>query len=628
MTGVILRYSVWIIVFLAYLNHNAYGQITFTSSQSGDWEDGGTWGNTSPGVQGTDYPDNNGDDDVIIAAGHTVTLQNNSTINDFTINSGGIFDYDGNTLSAGGTITPFISDQTGDWGTNGTWLNNSSPSSGSRAIIIKGHTVTANNDQISDLTIDAGGVLDTDNNKDFTVTSNLVVNGTLLLNKTGDDLTFSTGPITLSGSGTIDASLGGEAINLDATTTISSGSDLTILNDIVIDNNIELIVNGALIVSGGDITGGNASSTVTMGSSGSLEIDGALLATGTLDANTNSGNSVEYNGSAAQTIKDPSSSTYSTLIFSGTGTKTFPSAALTIDSDLIINAGTLDVNSQNITIGGDWTNNSTVSNLSTVTFNGTSDQNIITNSTNFVNVTVNKSTGELVLNEDVTVTGTLTMTQGDINTGSNALTLGSGSEGTLSHTAGKIIGTFGHYIASTTTTAFTFPIGTSGNDRTVITTFDQTGGGRSAGVVYVQFVATDPGSSGFPISDDVTLYNAFNEGYWDFTVNGFSKGNSNSFDLSLEGEGFSSFTIGTNTRIIQRDDTGTDWAADGTHGTVTSNTITRDDITTFISQFAFGDDTDCTGPADPSISGVTEVCTSDTNDSYSCLLYTSPSPRD
>lgn len=585
---------------------------TRTSVQSGDWTSTSTWDCTC-------VPGNT--EDAVIASGHTVTLTGATTINNFTINSGGIFDYAGFTLTVNGTVTPFISDQSGDWGTNGTWLNGTSPGNTDRVIIAKGHTVNANNDQAADLTIDAGAVLDTDNNKDITVTSSLTVNGTLILDKTGDDLNLSTGPITLSGSGIIDGSLGGEGININAATTLSSGSSLTVLNDVVLANGITLTITGGLIVSGGDITGGNASSQVTMGTNGTLEIDGALLTTGILDAGTNAGNSIEYNGSVAQSIKSPSSNTYSSLIISGTATKTFPANALTLEGDLTITSGTLDVNSQNITIEGNWSNSGTITNLSTVTFSNTSDQTVSTNATEFVNLTINKSSGTITLNEDVIVNGTLTMTQGDMDTNSNAIQLGSGSEGTYSYTSGRIIGRFGRYIDNLTTSALEYPIGTSANDHTVSVTFNGTGSGRQDGVVFVEFIESDPGGAGTPVTDDVTLYNTFNEGYWDFTVDGFALGGgANSLDLVLTGDGFSSFTIGSGTRILTRETLGSNWTADGSHNTVSSNDVSRNGITTFVAQFAFADDTNCSGPSDPTISGSTEVCTSDTNDTYSVTL--------
>lgn len=44
----------------------------FTSTQTGNWDDGATWGNTSPGVAGTDFPGVSADT-VTIAATHVVT---------------------------------------------------------------------------------------------------------------------------------------------------------------------------------------------------------------------------------------------------------------------------------------------------------------------------------------------------------------------------------------------------------------------------------------------------------------------------------------------------------------------------------------------------------------------------
>ncbi|MEM9022719.1 MAG: hypothetical protein AAGB22_03195, partial [Bacteroidota bacterium] len=64
--------------------HGVYAA-TFTSVTSGDWDDGATWGNASPGVSGTDFPANA--DDAIIASGHTVALTQNEVVNDLTVNT-------------------------------------------------------------------------------------------------------------------------------------------------------------------------------------------------------------------------------------------------------------------------------------------------------------------------------------------------------------------------------------------------------------------------------------------------------------------------------------------------------------------------------------------------------------
>ena len=50
----------------------------FTSTQTGNWNDGGTWGNSSPGAKGTDWPGNAGDT-ATVSAGHTVTYNVSET---------------------------------------------------------------------------------------------------------------------------------------------------------------------------------------------------------------------------------------------------------------------------------------------------------------------------------------------------------------------------------------------------------------------------------------------------------------------------------------------------------------------------------------------------------------------
>ncbi|MBL4705735.1 MAG: G8 domain-containing protein [Flavobacteriales bacterium] len=63
---------------------------SFTSVITGNWEDGGTWGNVSPGVAGTDYP--SASDDAVITAGTNVTLTSDEVVTNLTVQSGGILD--------------------------------------------------------------------------------------------------------------------------------------------------------------------------------------------------------------------------------------------------------------------------------------------------------------------------------------------------------------------------------------------------------------------------------------------------------------------------------------------------------------------------------------------------------
>ncbi|MEQ9188861.1 MAG: hypothetical protein RLP15_14100, partial [Cryomorphaceae bacterium] len=68
------------------LAHSVMGQ-TFTSVQSGNWEDGATWGNLSPGISGLHYPDNN--DHAVISSGTVVTQNSVERPGRVWINAGG-----------------------------------------------------------------------------------------------------------------------------------------------------------------------------------------------------------------------------------------------------------------------------------------------------------------------------------------------------------------------------------------------------------------------------------------------------------------------------------------------------------------------------------------------------------
>ena len=81
----------------------------FTATQTGDWDDGGTWGNTSPGVKGTDWPGLTSDS-ATLAYTVTYKVSEANELGDITVASGGklIFDDSADRLLAfeqGGVLT-------------------------------------------------------------------------------------------------------------------------------------------------------------------------------------------------------------------------------------------------------------------------------------------------------------------------------------------------------------------------------------------------------------------------------------------------------------------------------------------------------------------------------------------
>jgi uncharacterized repeat protein (TIGR02543 family) len=102
---------------------------------------------------------------------------------------------------------------------------------------------------------------------------------------------------------------------------------------------------------------------------------------------------------------------------------------LTVLGNLTIESGTtLNANSKNISVGGNWSNSGTFTNTgSTVTFNGTGAQSITKSGGESFNIlAVNKTSGTLSLNNDVTVAGTTTVTSGTlaVNTGTTLAVAG------------------------------------------------------------------------------------------------------------------------------------------------------------------------------------------------------------
>jgi len=104
-------------------------------------------------------------------------------------------------------------------------------------------------------------------------------------------------------------------------------------------------------------------------------------------------------------------------------------------------------------VKGDWVNNgSLIPGTGTVTFSGGGAQVISGSATTFTNLTLNKSADLLTLNAPATVSGTLTMTAGDISTTAiNLLTVGTSTSapGSIAWTGGSVLGPIKRYFSGT-----------------------------------------------------------------------------------------------------------------------------------------------------------------------------------
>jgi autotransporter-associated beta strand protein len=138
---------------------------------------------------------------------------------------------------------------------------------------------------------------------------------------------------------------------------------------------------------------------------------------------------VTFSGSTLQTIT--SNSNFNNLTYSGTNTLQL-SSAITLTENLMITAGTFDANNTNVTIGGNWSNLSTVSNTATVTFNGgTGTTQQLDNGLSSLSSIIHSGAGTVeLINNPLTVTGTLDNTAGTLE--ANGLNLSIGGLTTVS----------------------------------------------------------------------------------------------------------------------------------------------------------------------------------------------------
>ena len=117
---------------------------------------------------------------------------------------------------------------------------------------------------------------------------------------------------------------------------------------------------------------------------------------------------------------------------------------LTIGSSAILSLG-----SAIFTLNGDWDNSGTFNaENGTVVFNGSGDQSVTNaNGETFLNLTVNKTSGNVILEDAVEVDGTLSVVSGDVDLNGNVIALGSNA--TLSESDDATVKGTSGYITTT-----------------------------------------------------------------------------------------------------------------------------------------------------------------------------------
>ena len=166
--------------------------------------------------------------------------------------------------------------------------------------------------------------------------------------------------------------------------------------------------------------------------------------------------------------------------------------SVTTNGTLNLNSGALNLNGNTLTIPS-----SGLVSCGGGTINGNAGSSAIFNNTSptyfpagtYQNVTLNTS-GGLTMCGNATVNGILTMTSGNISTGSNILLLSNSAVGALTYTSGTVIGKLERYIGSTLS-SYLFPVGRATQTQTLTSYFTD----LTPGSLLVEFIPGDPGSS-------------------------------------------------------------------------------------------------------------------------------------
>ncbi|MBN1951561.1 MAG: immunoglobulin domain-containing protein, partial [Bacteroidales bacterium] len=549
--------------------HVTGSPVTRYAIANGNWNSGSTWSYISGGSTCSCIPDEYSE---TFTDGFDVTINANADTKDLSVN-GGIIDFSGNyslTINNSGTLS--ISNGAGiDRGStssallfdNGADFNlvvndasvglniyeidfhniNTVAISGSGIIDIyddfeiQGSGVTITNDLSGTITLAWDVYPGANIHFNGCSNSSLINNGTIVNNNTNYGISFFTGTNKIVNNGILE------------------------FYDLDFHNLPDLIENYGTITQHGDFLNidpgeakvHNYAGAVWNFEGSSSDMDVELYCN--YDANT-----FTYSRNGNQNIFTPTDAYWN--LGTSTGGIKYTLADIEVNHDLTVGASTTLNGDQdiiylagNFSLSGDFNPGA-----GEVVFDGNEDQTFSTSSgTEYLNdVKVNKTAGELILDDNLFVTTNLYLNQGVIRTGGNSFVLSNPTSSFLNYTDGYIIGRFGRGVGSGT---YHFPVGTVRHNG-IFVSFPISPGG----ILYAEFIDGDPGQSNLPVDDDDQgdqVNHQFTEGYWTLD---HSTGTSNLHNVTLVTSGFSEYSIDAATRVIHK--SGGVWydPVRGTHG--------------------------------------------------------------
>lgn len=385
-----------------------------------------------------------------------------------------------------------------------------------------------------------------------------------------------------SSSRTINSGGSGTGISLTIGIYNASSATHTFNTDIGIDNTTVSLHNNS---SGSMNFGGSIfinSNTVEFGGSGSGDfvVSGVLEGSNGKLSKTGSGSDLTL--TAQNTYTGLTTVTAGTLILNRSGGSTIPSTnnvtvnggTLRISSNqtlnnLTLSSGTLIVdNGVTLTINGTFSGGGTIENNGTIVLTGPAAfPGASTTITAMNNLQINRASG-ITLDKDLSITGTLTLSDGTITLGANHLTIGASGSIAGTFSAGEMIITDGsgslrkNYSG---TGSFGFPVGTSGAYTPV--TLDFKSGTFSSAWASVRSIA-------FKHPSNTSSTDYLNR-YWDLDQNGIS-----SFTCDISCTYDNGDVQGTESNIYAGKYTSGTWTPASSTNT-TTNTLTFNGATSF-----------------------------------------------
>ena len=507
----------------------AMGVSTFTATQTGNWNDGATWGHTSPGVAGTDYPSSTDNANISTTWNLTVTLQANTTCANITIQNGCTLALNNYNFTSTGTPSITTQGKITGTGTSGTktlsFVGNIALSDGNNYISTSGYDISI----IGNLTLTGQGYLSIG-------AGNLTATGDYSCDGVGTHFDWTNGNVSFGGNVIYTYSWGTSGLNCTgigylimtgASKTITINNNVSIPN-FKIGSNLTKAGSATLTVSGTYDRNCYAAPTISSGA-GAITVTGSTVnascstvyyskSIGNLDVLSNWGTNTDGSGT------NPANFTTANIIYyirnnatptigaswtvSGSSSKvvvgdgtnacnfTIPSSyALSTPAIDVANNATLTIANTTIPTMG------TLSSGSTVNYNGVG-QTVASN--NYYNLTLSGSGTKTLQAGTTAISGNLTLN----GTASATTVVGLAISGNISIGDGTIFTAAGYALTITGTT--TVGGGTSGS----LVVSSSTGTKTFTGLITVNTGGTwnNSGNSAITFAGGITNIGTFTAG--------------------------------------------------------------------------------------------------------------------